>query len=197
VTRRSAKRVAATLGVTAALVSGCSEKQEASTTLPDASSSAPAETTTELPPLGPEDMPMPDEARTQDTAGAEAFVRYYIELINRTSTVMDAEPLRQLSDGCEDCARLATNTEQAARAGEDYEGGQITITDVTPPLIVSGEAEMAVRIDQAALSVLDASGRPIADRGSRAYPGLPGSAAAVWDPDRRTWLMTALTFGAA
>ena len=50
---------------------------------------------------------MPDEARTQDAAGAEAFVRYYIELINRTSTVMDAEPLREFSDGCRDCDRIA------------------------------------------------------------------------------------------
>ncbi|MCW2700485.1 MAG: hypothetical protein JWQ45_2020, partial [Blastococcus sp.] len=70
-------RVASCLVVAAVALSGCSEKQEAGNTLPLASSSAPAETTTELPPLGPEDMPMPAEARTQDAAGAEAFVRYY------------------------------------------------------------------------------------------------------------------------
>ena len=58
---------------------------------------------------------MPDEARTQDAAGAEAFVRYYIELINRTSDVMDAEPLREFSDGCEDCDRIADATSKRTR----------------------------------------------------------------------------------
>src|SRR4051794_29387616 len=140
-------------------------------------------------------MPMPAEARTQDAAGAEAFVRYYIALINRTSAVMDAAPLRDLSRGCEDCDRIAANTEQAALAGEDYEGGTISVTELTPPLVTDARAEMAIRIDQAALTILDASGAPITDRGSPAYPGIPGSAAAEWDGERKSWLMSSLSFG--
>jgi hypothetical protein len=187
-------RVVACLGVAAVVLSGCTEKQEASTALP--ASSAPAETTPELPPLGPEDMPMPDEARTRDAAGAEAFVRYYIELINRTSTVMDAQPLRDLSKNCEECTRIATSTEKAARAGEDYEGGKVTITELTEPLMTDDRAGMAVRIDQEALRVLDASDSPMAKRGSEAYAGIPGSAAAQWDPLMQSWVMTSLRFGA-
>ena len=106
-TRRWTVRLAACAVAASAVLTGCSEKQEASSSLPSATSAEP--TQEELPPLGPADMPMPAEARTQDAAGAEAFVRYYIDLINRTSTVMDAQPLRDFSDGCRDCDRIADN----------------------------------------------------------------------------------------
>ena len=76
-------RLVAGLAVGAVVLIGCSREQEAADTLPSAD--APVATEEELPPLGPEDLRMPDEARTQDAAGAEAFVRYYIDLINRTS----------------------------------------------------------------------------------------------------------------
>lgn len=110
--RRWSVRLAVCLVASAAMLVGCAEKQEASDSLPSESSAAPTED--ELAPLGPEDLPMPDEARTQDAAGAEAFVRYYVDLINRTSTVMDAQPLREFSNGCRDCARIATSIEQDA-----------------------------------------------------------------------------------
>ncbi len=63
--------------VGAALLSGCSEKQEANDTLPTPSA---AETTEALPELGPPDLPMPAEAREQTVEGADAFTRYYVEI---------------------------------------------------------------------------------------------------------------------
>jgi hypothetical protein len=182
----------ACLAAGAAALSGCSEKQEANDTLP---STTAAETTPELPPLGPEDMPMPDEARTQDAAGAEAFVRYYIELINRTSTVMDAQPLRDLSKDCRDCSRMATNTDEEAAAGHEYAGGEITITDLKPPLLNDVTASIAVRIDQAPLVVLDASGAPIESLSSGAYTDLPGGIGLTWSADLQSWQMTDFTVG--
>ena len=95
-----------------AVLSGCSEKQEANETLP---TSSPTETVSDLPPLGPEDLPMPDEARTQDAAGAEAFVRYYFDLLNHSLTTMDPHYLRQFADGgCDVCSRIAQETEYDA-----------------------------------------------------------------------------------
>lgn len=176
----------------AVVLSGCSEKQEASPSLPTAGATP---TQDELPPLGPEDLPMPDEARTQDAAGAEAFVRYYIELINRTSDVMDAEPLREFSDGsCEVCTRIATNADEASAAGYDYGGGQVTVREVGVPLITGDTAEMAIRIDQAELVVRDAAGSPT-DRGSEAFIDVLGGVTLTWDRTRRSWVMKGLTFG--
>lgn len=192
VTRRRTVRLVAGLVVATAVLTGCSEKQPARETLP--SQTAAAETTPELPPLGPEDMPMPDEARTRDDAGAEAFVRYYIELINRTSTVMDAEPLREFSDGCRECNRLVTNVESDAAAGLDYEKGEITVTKVGRPVTTAVSTDLPITVDQAEFIVLDANGTPT-DGGSEPYSDVPGGVALRWDDARACWVMLDLTFG--
>lgn len=176
-----------------ALLSGCSERQEASTTLPTPSA-APSTSAEALPPLGPPDLPMPAEARAKTPEGAQAFVRYYISLINRTSTVMDAAPLRDLSNRCEDCHRIATYTEKDAAVGYHYAGGEMTVTDMGKPLMTDTTAEMAVAIDQARLSVLDGTGQPT-EGGSEAFHDMSGGAALTWDATRHTWIMNQLTLG--
>jgi hypothetical protein len=139
-------------------------------------------------------MPMPDEARTQDAAGAEAFVRYYIELINRASKVMDASSLRDLSSGeCRECLRIAANIDEDAQLGHRFQGGELAINELTPPLVKESMAEMAITVDQAALTVFDPTGNPLPDLSSAAYPGLSGGAALEWQPTSQSWLMTALT----
>ena len=189
-TRQWTLRLGVGLLVAATLLPGCSKKQEANETLP----STTAETTPGLAPLGPEDLPMPDEARTQDAAGAEAFVRYYIELINRTSDVMDAEPLREFSDACRECERLAANVEQDAAAGNNYDRGEITITEVGEPVMKEDAADLPIVVDQAEFIVLDSEGAPT-DGGSEAYADVPGGVALKWDSERECWVMTDLTFG--
>jgi hypothetical protein len=190
--RGTSLRLVAGLTVGVAVLSGCSEGPRAAETLP--SVAAPAATEEELPPLGPEDFPMPDEARTQDAAGAEAFVRYYIGLINRTSTVMDAAPLRELSDGCVDCDRIAEATEEAAAAGQDYEGGEMTVIGFGRPLRTDLSVEIPLRVNQARFTVRNPDGSE-GEGGLAAYTDVLGSAAATWNEDQRTWLMTGLTFG--
>jgi hypothetical protein len=181
----------ACLAAGALLLTGCTEKQEASDTLPTTGA---AETSPNLPPLGAEDMPMPDEARTENAAGAEAFLRYYVALINRTSTVMDAKPLRDLSADCRDCDRLAASVENDAAAGHHYEGGQLTLKEVGPPLMKETTAEFPLVVDQADFAVLDAAGGPV-DGGSQAFSGLKGGAALRWDEARHSWVMIGLTLG--
>ena len=191
-TRRWTLRLAACLLTGSTVLTGCSERQEASESLPTTSSASPTEDA--LPPLGPEDLPMPDEARTQDAAGAEAFVRYYIELINRTSTVMDAQPLRDLSDGCRDCDRIATSTEEAAAAGHDYVGGEMTITELGPVILREEAASLPIVVDQAQFTVLDSSGAAT-HGGLEAFSNVTGGVGVTWDPRLKTWLMTDMTFG--
>src|SRR4051794_41564519 len=73
--RRRSLRLVAGLAVAAALVAGCSSKHEANDTLPSASQTSASPS---LEPLGPADFPVPEEARTQDAAGAEAALHYYL-----------------------------------------------------------------------------------------------------------------------
>ena len=194
VTRRWTLRLVAGLAAGAVLLSGCSGQQEANDTLPGADAT-PSASEAELPPLVPPDLPMPAEARTQDAAGAEAFVRYYIDLINRTSTVMDAAPLREFSDGCAECNRIATDAENDAAAGYSYEGGEITVTTVGRPLVQGALAEVPFRVDLARLAVVDESGQAVPELSFQAFPGLLSSAALSWSADRECWIMTQLALG--
>ncbi|SDL61893.1 hypothetical protein SAMN05660642_00447 [Geodermatophilus siccatus] len=191
-TRRWTLRLVTGLAAGALVLSGCSERQEAADTLPEADAT-PSASQPELPPLGPTDLPMPAEARTQDAAGAEAFVRYYIDLINRTSTVMDAAPLREFSDGCLDCDRIAHVVDKDAALGHQYDGGLISITTMGEALLRETTAEMAMRADVSGLAVEDASGNALPDLSSPAYTNLNGGAALKWDARQDTWIMTALT----
>lgn len=191
-TRRWSPRLLAGVLVGVALLSGCADKQQANESLPSASASPTEE---ELPPLGPEDLPMPAEARSQDAAGAEAFVRYYIELINRMAIVLDPEPIRAFSDSsCEECARIARNADEAAAAGNDYEGGTITVREVGEPLLRNNTAELSLRIDQAAFTVLDSSGAPT-EGGSSAFADVLGGVTLTWNTAQQSWAMTGMTFG--
>lgn len=194
VTRRWTLRLVVGLAAGAVLLSGCSEEQEASDTLPSAEAS-PSASQAELPPLGPPDLPMPAEARTQDAAGAEAFVRYYIDLINRTSTVMDAAPLREFSNRCAKCDRIATDAETDAAAGYSYQGGELTVTTTGRPLMQGASAEVPFRADLAALTVVDKSGQPVPDLTFAAFPDLLSSAALSWSVDRDCWIITQLILG--
>ncbi|UOY01164.1 DUF6318 family protein [Blastococcus sp. PRF04-17] len=183
-------RLVALLAAGLVVLVGCSQKQEANTTLPPTSA---AETTEALPSRGPADMPMPDEARMRDAAGAEAFVRYYIELINRTSTVMDAEPLRDFSDGCRECNRIADDTDEDAAAGYSYRGGELTITYIEAR--ESDPTSVSFTADQAAMTVVDRSGQPVEGLVFDALPRLSSGATLRWDEPMQSWIMVGLTLG--
>jgi hypothetical protein len=175
-------------------LAGCGgEGQQAGTDLPPVPSSA-AESAPDLPPLGPPDLPMPAEARVQDEAGAEAFVRYYIELINRASRTLDAGPLRELSNECADCQRIASDYENDAAAGYRYEGGGITI--ISYENVKQGEQVGATFVaDRAALTIVDASGRPVDGLDFPAVTDLVSGAEVQWDESRTTWTMAQLLLG--
>ena len=192
-TRRWTLRLLAGLAAGVVVLNGCSQRQEANQTLPGADAS-PSASEAELPPLGPPDLPMPAEARTQDAAGAEAFVRYYIDLINRTSTVMDAAPLREFSNGCADCARIAGDYENDATAGYRYRGGKLTVTWIEA--FEPGETvEVGMLVDQAALTVVDSGGGPIPDLTFAAKSDLQSGATVSWNGKRQSWSVRSLTLG--
>jgi hypothetical protein len=79
VTRRWTLRLLAGLAAGAVVLSGCSERQEAADTLPEADAT-PSASEPELPPLGPPDLPVPDAAREKTPEGALAFAKYYMSL---------------------------------------------------------------------------------------------------------------------
>jgi hypothetical protein len=123
-----------------ALLTGCSDATEANDTLPSTSS---APTTEALPEVGPADFPVPDEARTKDAAGAEAFVRYYVDLLNRQQDMTTGEPLRELGPDCQTCLRIAQELDEAAAAQQRYEGGDLSIIGEFGTAVSEGVANLS------------------------------------------------------
>jgi hypothetical protein len=175
-----------------AVLTGCLEKQEASETLP---SSSAAETSEALPELGPADFPVPDEARTKDAAGAEAFVRYYIELLNRQQALPDGEPLRALSPDCETCLRIARAFDEAATAGHTYNGGELTLNEILDPQLDGDTASVIFWTRIEAVSVRDSAGAPVPEGQDELTPNAGSGMTLTWSADQRTWLAAGLTIG--
>ena len=174
-----------------ALLSGCSQKTEANDTLPTAST---APSTEALPQVGPADFPVPDEARTKDAAGAEAFLRYYIELSNRLQEQLDGQPLRDLGPNCQECLRIAQNFDEVAAANQRYEGGEITLNDVTAPYLNGEQASINFGARQEAVRLVDHAGN-VVDPGLEALPNQGSGITLVWSAADHTWLVESLSIG--
>jgi hypothetical protein len=178
-----------------ALVTACTaEAEQPSADLPPASSSS-AEPTPELPPLGPEDFPIPDEARTKDEAGAEAFLRYYIDLLNRQQAIPAGEPIRALGPDCQQCAVIAQRLDEAAEAGLHIEGGEVSIID-GPGIAPRGEtANLAFIARAEAARVRDAQGNLVPEEEQPVQDRLPSALEVTWSEQQRSWLASGLSFG--
>jgi hypothetical protein len=174
-----------------ALLTGCSQPTEANDTLPSTSS---APTSEALPELGPADFPVPDEARTKDAAGAEAFLRYYVELSNRQQELLDGEPLRDLGPDCQECLRIAQNFDEAAAAGHRYEGGEVTVSELAPPLLEGDTAQISFRARQEAVELVDADGNPVY-AGLDVQPSMSSAIELVWSEDEQSWIVKAFNLG--
>ncbi|TFV47800.1 hypothetical protein [Blastococcus sp. TF02A-35] len=187
---RGLRRTLTAAALAALVLSGCSEKQEANDTLPTAA----PETTESLPPVGPADFPVPDEARTQDAAGAEAFLKYWIDLLNRQRAVPAGQAITDLGPGCQECARIAGNYDSAASAGNRYEGGELTITESVAPQMGDGEAMIAFVARREPVSLVNRDGAILEARPDPA-PALSSGITLNWSESDKSWLVKSFTLG--
>ena len=179
-------QVAAAAVAGVAVLTGCSGGETANETLPSTSSSA-AETTASLPPLGPPDLPMPDEARKQTPAGAEAFLRYYMAVYTKAQAEMDATYLDQFSQDCSFCNALAQRLKDNAMSGYTYDGGAVTVraTSLTPN--GNGEMEGAFTIEQTALTIRDEGGAAVSEDPPATYNC---GSVLTWRPTDTSWAVS-------
>ncbi|HEX2074853.1 MAG TPA: hypothetical protein VHF92_13800, partial [Geodermatophilus sp.] len=140
--------------VAAAVLSGCSERQEANDTLPTATSE-PTSTTEELPPLGPANFPMPAEARAKTPEGAVEFMRYYMSLTEvLAEQALDPQPLLDLSNGCGVCNRIAQSLAGDLAAGYRYQDTWIAFQPYGPGVLTGEQAEVGFVYAQGPITVL-------------------------------------------
>jgi hypothetical protein len=191
---RRARLTAVAVALGAVLLTGCAgETPEApSESLP--SSSSPAPTTEALPAVGPADFPVPPEARTKDAAGAEAFLLYWIDLLNRQRAIPAGQPLRDLGPECQECLRIAKNYDEAAVAGSRYIGGEVSVNDVPTPRLEGDTVRIAFGARREPVSLVDKAGTEIEGRPDAA-PNLGSGLNLEWSATTQSWVVTAFQLG--
>jgi Family of unknown function (DUF6318) len=74
---------------------------------------------------------MPALARQHSTAGAKAFIRHYIAVINYAFARTDPSPLQKISaSNCVSCKQLISISARLARRGGKQVGGEWTSTSI-------------------------------------------------------------------
>jgi hypothetical protein len=193
-TRRSTVGLLACLAAAGTALVGCSEKQEANT-LPSTSSVAPTEE--ELPPLGPEDYPVPTGARNKTPEGALAFAKYYMSL--GTEIGQGDYPSRFLLDlstpDCRLCDRVAASFAEDEAAGYKHVGSSHTFEEYALPRIAGDTAELGFVYAQSAYTVVDAKGRDVPSEAAAASGELQSGMLLEWRSDLDCWLVSNLTIG--
>ncbi|MGY2075091.1 DUF6318 family protein [Blastococcus sp. SYSU DS0828] len=175
------------------LLTGCAEKQEASATLPTTEA---APTTETLPPLGPADFPVPDEAREKTPEGAVEFVRYYVELTKYLAVnSREPEPLLQLSEDCRTCDQIAQSLAADLAASYRYSEYTYVFEEYGPALVNGESAEMGFRYVQGPITAVDPSGQVVQDRSAATPEELQSGASLSWKDDVHSWVITGLTVG--
>ena len=174
-----------------ALLTGCAEKQQANDTLPTASA---APTTEALPQIGPADFPVPEEARTKDAAGAEAFLYYFLDLLDHQRAIPDGKPIRDLGPECQDCLRIAQNYDEVAAAGQRYTGGELTLNELAEPLLEGDDALISFSARREAVAVVDSSGATV-EAIPEPAPSLSSGIDLTWSDEAKSWLVKGFNLG--
>jgi hypothetical protein len=184
----------ACLAAGAVVMTGCTEKQEASHTLP---TTGPAESTTALPPLGPEGFLVPAEAREKTPEGALAFAKYYIAL--GTKVGQGGAPSQALLDlstpECRLCGQVAASFATDQAAGYKHVGSSSTFEEYALPRLSGDSAELGFVYTQSAYTVVDANGQDVPDRAAPGTGELQSGMLLGWRADLTSWLVTSLTIG--
>jgi hypothetical protein len=140
------RRALAAAAVLALALVGCSDDGQ-----------SPTSTTSSPPPTGqtttrasttadPGDEPpvLPDAAKAQTTAGAKAFVTYFVDTVNYGYLQQDPAPLEEASaKTCLVCRALVKNISYLKRQGGKQVGGEWAVTNIDS-LATNGQSEQVL-----------------------------------------------------
>jgi hypothetical protein len=194
-TRRSTVGLLAGLLAVGTVLGGCSEKQQANESLPSTSAAAPSEE--ERPPLGPEDFPVPEQAREKTPEGALAFAKYYMALgIAIGQGDFSSHFLLDLSTAeCRLCGRVAASFAEDEAVGYKHVDSSHTFEEYALPRISGETAELGFVYAQSAYTVVDANGREVPSEAAAASGELQSGMLLEWSSGLDCWLVSNLTIG--
>ena len=125
---------------------------------------------------------IPEAARKQTPAGAEAFLEYYMLQVNVAWTEPDASAIDRLGTAeCQFCNRTVEAAEYFVANDERYKSDPVTVLSVEnfggAP---SGEQYVALSYRQNAADIIDAEGKVLR---SDPQADVKGNAAVKWTAD--------------
>lgn len=165
-----AMRVQGVVGVVvvvACLVAGCTpDEPDPTSTASVPTTSTTTEPTTSTPTVAVPELP--EAATVGDAAGAEAFVKHWVDVLNYAYATGDTEPVQELSlPVCELCSETVTEIEDAYGPGGHIEGGVATVTLVrSPPPDADGVVSVSVLLEQAIYTTVALDGTRTKDDGA-------------------------------
>lgn len=162
---------AAILLVGALLLSACTgdEPEPTGSTSSSSPTSEPPSETATAEPIPTSTVPeMPQAATVGDAAGAEAFVRHWIELLNYAYATNDLGPVTAISDAqCDACSSIFSVIRRRASVDQRLEGGLIEVVSVrSPPPDDTGLVGVSVRFVQGDGTEIGSDGSSEAVEGS-------------------------------
>jgi hypothetical protein len=135
------------------LASGCGGSPEPGPLPAPEKSSTPSASATPAPPV------MPKAAKAKTRAGAEAFVRHYVQLVNYAGANGDTGPLRDASlDTCVKCMALADGIDKVYSSGGRIIGGGWTLVRAKHYGFKRGHYFLDATIDSAPQQMMEKSG---------------------------------------
>lgn len=164
------------------LLAGCGGNPEASPPPTPSATASPSASPSAEPPE------MPAAAKVDGRRGTEAFVRYYVELINFAGSSGQTRPLLQSSaDDCVKCRDLASGIDEIYASGGRIVGGGWTVADLRHYGRTQGRYFVDVVIDSSPQTLERADGT------SQSFPGAQNRLRAfVLERKQGTWIVSEL-----
>ena len=121
-------RLAALLTTVGLTLTGCGGAPEPPP--PPKAQESPAPSATATPSAAPTPPAMPAKARKNSRAGAIAFARHYVALINHAQAIGDTAPLAAVEDAaCESCRNGREFVRRVYASGGRISGGELRVSD--------------------------------------------------------------------
>lgn len=164
--QRSGRWVVAAGMLAAGVLAGCDASSDEPTTsptpTPSVSSASPTPTASPSPSVTESGLQIPAAAREKTDAGAEAFVRYYLDQSAVAWMKPDASALDGLATAsCNSCARLDSVAAQLVADGQRYSTTPIAIRTLKVIRSSSSEVAFDAALTENAVSVVDAKGSKV------------------------------------
>lgn len=159
-------RMAFALGLVGPLLvlGGCSGNDPQPKIAPPESAAPTSDSPSQSGPVAPT---LPAAAKRHDAAGAEAFVSYYLDVVNFSQSTGQLGPLRRLGDpNCGACSEGIKFLKQTFTSGGRIRGGAASLTSANSRLLNTGDFQ--VRGDLVSeRQVVDFAGK----RDDKVFPG--------------------------